>query len=623
MSSEVWEHFSVYAKDPNYAVCKYCKQNISRGGKSQTTSAMKKHLKKHPVHVRAASRSVSSSNEIIGENVAELKLVETETDSSSKESQPGHSKSIVHQTQPTLKDFIAKREKFKPGDTKSANITKLIGKMICLDRQPFSVVEDKGFNALVDHLEPRYAMPSRKYFANKVIPSMYAETVSSVQKTLSEAEFVSVTMDLWTSTANDDYLGVTVHFIDRDFCAQHICIEVVPFPEISHSAQNICSFLTRTLVQWEINDKVFAVVRDNARNVVAALNLSSFNHIPCLAHTLQLVIKDGLLSSKMVAAVTGACRRMVGHFKHSSHATKVLREAQKTVGSPAHRLVQDEPTRWNSILHMLERLYEQRRALALAATNLALHVEISVAQWELIENIIPILKIFDQATLQASKAGVNSSEIIPIVNSLLQELKKPAPVLSGLQGVKNDLFASLTERYRTLEEEEVYVLSTLLDPRFKGAVFTSKEKLDRAVELLTTAAQKLDLHKHCGVVQKQDGVPIQTGSSSGIWSLYSQIMPERLASIKSDSTAVDEVTRYLRDPTVNPDTNILEYWKTQSACLPRLHKLSKKYLCSPPATVFSERLFSTTGNICDQKRNHLDPERVKMLVFFLNKNLKG
>ncbi|XP_063232336.1 zinc finger BED domain-containing protein 4-like [Bacillus rossius redtenbacheri] len=325
----------------------------------------------------------------------------------------------------------------------------------------------------------------------------------------------------------------------------------------------------------------------------------------------------------MVAAATGACLRMVGHFKHSSHATKVLREAQKTVGSPAHRLVQDEPTRWNSILHMLERLYEQRRALALAATNLALHVKISVAQWELIENIIPILKIFDQATLQASKAGVNSSEIIPIVNSLLQELKKPAPVLSGLQGVKKDLFASLTERYRTLEEEEeeeVYVLSTLLDPRFKGAVFTSKEKLDRAVELLTTAAQKLDLHKHCGVVQ--DGVPIQTGSSSSIWSLYSQIMPERLASNKSDSTAVDEVTRYLRDPTVNPDTNILEYWKTQSACLPRLHKLSKKYLCSPPATVFSERLFSTAGNICDQKRNFLDRERVKMLVF-LNKNLKG
>lgn len=46
-----------------------------------------------------------------------------------------------------------------------------------------------------------------------------------------------------------------------------------------------------------------------------------------------------------------------------------------------------------------------------------------------------------------------------------------------------------------------------------------------------------------------------------------------------------------------------------------MYSLGLKYLCVPPATVESERLFSTAGQICDSKRNRLDPERVKMLVF--------
>ena len=39
-----------------------------------------------------------------------------------------------------------------------------------------------------------------------------------------------------------------------------------------------------------------------------------------IAHTLQLVIQDGLLSQRVVIDLLAICRSIVGHFKHSSIA---------------------------------------------------------------------------------------------------------------------------------------------------------------------------------------------------------------------------------------------------------------------------------------------------------------
>lgn len=224
-------------------------------------------------------------------------------------------------SQLTLQSFMEKKRKFKPGDQRSKEITRLIAEMVCLDNQPLSVVENKGFQALVLHLEPRYTMASRKHIGNKLIPEMYDETKTKVRAILSKAESISITTDMWTSTSNDDYLSITAHFIDADFKSHHLCLEVVPFPEVSHTGQNLRVFICETLKSWDIADKIFLIVRDNGRNICCALNESDFSHIPCLAHTLQLVVKDGLLNNKMVSGLIATCRRDVGHFKHSSKAT--------------------------------------------------------------------------------------------------------------------------------------------------------------------------------------------------------------------------------------------------------------------------------------------------------------
>ncbi|KAJ8884160.1 hypothetical protein PR048_016017 [Dryococelus australis] len=121
---------------------------------------------------------------------------------------------------------------------------------------------------------------------------------------------------------------------------------------------------------------------------------------------------------------------------------------------PQHCLIQDEPTRWNSTYYMFNRLLEQKRAIQLAVGKLKLPAELTSAQWNLLEYVTDILKIFETVMLQGSKESVTVSEVTTLVHVMESELSKPAPIGSGLQG--------------SLEDNPILSLVTLLDPRFKA-----------------------------------------------------------------------------------------------------------------------------------------------------------
>ncbi|KAJ8889620.1 hypothetical protein PR048_009120 [Dryococelus australis] len=105
--------------------------------------------------------------------------------------------------------------------------------------------------------------------------------------------------------------------------------------------------------------------------------MSSFDHIPCLAHTLQLVLKEGLLGSKLVTNLLSQCRRLVGHFKHSAHATEIFKKYQMTTGMPMHQLIKMSQ----------EGGIEQKRAILLYGGELDLP-GLNGQQWTLIDNLI-------------------------------------------------------------------------------------------------------------------------------------------------------------------------------------------------------------------------------------------
>lgn len=60
-------------------------------------------------------------------------------------------------------------------------ITKSIGVFIAKDMRPYSVVENEGLQHMINMLEPRYDLPSRLHFSDKVIPKLYDEVKAEVE----------------------------------------------------------------------------------------------------------------------------------------------------------------------------------------------------------------------------------------------------------------------------------------------------------------------------------------------------------------------------------------------------------------------------------------------------------
>lgn len=132
---------------------------------------------------------------------------------------------------------------------------------------PFALVENKIFIELIKELEPCYSLPSRKTFTNKVAVDRYAELKQIISTSLDSSNYVAITADKWTSLATQGYLSVTAHYIElRSFKLRSavLCTKDVPG---SHTGEAISEAIKSVIREWNIEDKVFAKVSDNA-NVI-------------------------------------------------------------------------------------------------------------------------------------------------------------------------------------------------------------------------------------------------------------------------------------------------------------------------------------------------------------------
>ncbi|KAJ8930276.1 hypothetical protein NQ314_016943, partial [Rhamnusium bicolor] len=112
-----------------------------------------------------------------------------------------------------ITNFIKKTKTWDITDARSIEIHKAIAEMIALDNQPYTLVTDRGFNRLMETLQPHYKIPSRKYFTDTVIPDVCNSCRAKVLENISAAEFISVTTNMWTSDVNNNsFISLTAHW---------------------------------------------------------------------------------------------------------------------------------------------------------------------------------------------------------------------------------------------------------------------------------------------------------------------------------------------------------------------------------------------------------------------------
>lgn len=142
-----------------------------------------------------------------------------------------------------------------------------------------------------------------------------------------------MTTDSWTSINNENFVAITVHWLDdsQEHGALTLCsnlLDCIAFNDC-HTAINLCSLLPDKFEEWEIQDKLSVIISDNAHNIVAAIKKGNWRDLGCFAHTVNLIAQKG---PKEIEDTLVKIRKKVEFFKQSLHALSKLHQTQEQMG---------------------------------------------------------------------------------------------------------------------------------------------------------------------------------------------------------------------------------------------------------------------------------------------------
>jgi len=228
--------------------------------------------------------------------------------------------------------------------------------------------------------------------------------------------------DGWTSVNNESYVAVTVHFIDTELCVLKSHLLGCYYFELSHTAINLSTFLNNCFEEWSIVNKVKIAISDNASNITAAISSNkNWKHIPCLAHSINLIAQCGL---EEIKEIHKKLKKIVEHFKRSSQAAAKLKNTQIQMNYPVLKLKQDVITRWNSTYDMFNRCLETKDPLVSTLAMIGNTEMLTASDFNLMDYYCKLLKPFKEVTIElSSEKGVSISKVIVLTNALLSHIK--------------------------------------------------------------------------------------------------------------------------------------------------------------------------------------------------------
>ena len=612
--SELWKYFGFRSDNSGKIInkkeitCRKCKTVIAYCG---NTTNMAYHMRRHHKEVE----------------------FDTEPDE-----QPGPNKSADNKVmQLTLGEVSERNSPFSPGSVKYKQLLDATTGFITQSLQPLSIVDEPSFRYLLMVAEPRFKLPHRTHFTDKIIPGKYETVRAAIQKQLEQTSHCVVTTDLWTSGHQQRaYAALTVHFVDGEFKFQSKCLQTMEVTQ-DHTAESLKEVLTDMLCSWKIDSKVCGAVTDNASNMVNTFRLLGIQHFPCIAHTLQLAIQRGLEVPR-VQRVLGRCKKLVSHFKKSTKETYKLREKQSMLKLPTHALIQDCVTRWGSTLSMLERLMEQQAAIAaVLVEGRVRHLMPEGDDWLLIESLVSILKPFQLATeMMGGSKYPTLSTAKPVIHKLItRTLKEDESDSTVVAEVKRKMKYDLQQRYQGHSVKKLLDVSAFIDPRYKELPFLDPNDRKFIIDEVEDELLALEGDMPDDIVEGDSETveiteciseeivivepPAKKRKEGPVHKLIGELFHQHSQSshpLSPHSSKVSkELELYKAEKSPDLDSDPLSWWNARRLLYPLMCKLVEKYFAFVATSVPSERLFSASGNVIVNKRNRLTPENADKLIF--------
>ena len=193
--------------------------------------------------------------------------------------------------------------------------------------------------------DPKYQPPSRRTIMRSLLPDLYETAKKELDAILGDIKYCALTTDLRTTRATQGYSTVTCHFLSNSWELHSAVLDTLHVDE-AHTAETLAAeqMVTDT---WGITEKLVCAITDDANNIVAAIRLNGWKHLPCFAYTLNLVVQESIQADTASAQIQKKCRDIISYLHRSSKATGKLFFIQAQLTVDNLKRIQDVETRWN------------------------------------------------------------------------------------------------------------------------------------------------------------------------------------------------------------------------------------------------------------------------------------
>ncbi|XP_019715163.1 zinc finger BED domain-containing protein 1-like [Hippocampus comes] len=520
----------------------------------------------------------------------------------------------------SLQDALARGAPYDRKSKRWLDITNAITIHLAKDMVALNTVEKEGFKQMIRTLDPRYEVPSGKYFGQIAIPNLYEKHRAKLGTELAAVRHFAATTDMWLSHTMEPYFGVTVHFISDDWLLQSHRLQTSYFPD-EHTGELLAAGLQEALDSWGLpQNKLVAITTDDGDNIKKAVELNKWTGLQCFGHRLHRAIGKGLRNEGIQQAIA-LCKKIVSTFSYSSKKRRDLAIVQNYLGLPNHMLTAETPTRWGSRQTMIQRVLEQERAIShvLKDDKKSRHLVPSWQDLDVLEAVNKALgPLQDFTDALSGEQYVSVSYLKPVLKlfnaSILAEEENDTQLTKD---VKRNILADLNEKYSDTVVDDLLDMASLLDPRFRTK-YVDEEKVERVLSRVVEEIVSL-MKTQQDVVQgaagsEAEAEPDDPPKVKRKKTLASFFKREGGAMTEEESVR-KELTVYLQTTEVDSDVDPFDWWKCHQTNFPHVAKLARHYLCIPATSAPSERAFSTDGNMVPCHRAALKPDAVDRLVF--------
>lgn len=395
-----------------------------------------------------------------------------------------------------------------------------------------------------------------------------------------------------------------------------------------HTAENIVNWLDEMIVKWNIDkNKVVVTTADQGANIKKAV-IDCFGldkYLPCLAHTLNLVVSFVLEKDLEVADIISKIKDIVSYFHRSCVASDELIKLTDLV------LLQCVITRWNSEYVMLDRYLQIQEFVATVLIRLAAAsvpsplkgVEITTAK-----ELMVLLKPFKQLTdVLSGEKYLTGCEAIPLIKNLKFTLENISATTDISKRFKRSLQEQLDRRFKNISKQYLVSIPNLLDPRYKKMYLedepmTCSKIIDKVCSEIREM-KSISAEPGFAVTQNQSSnyraMPSTSNQTeNSIWSydevLRSQARATQMARLENQQgTMPIELSYYLSQAPLEKNSCPLKFWDKQPDS--ELKKLAMRYLTVIASSVPSERMFSHAALVLTEKRSNMTPQHFQELLF--------